>query len=974
MSGPPAPRIPVSTYRLQFNRAFTFADAARLVSYLDALGITDCYCSSYLMAMPGSEHGYDVVDPTRLNPELGSEEDYQVFVAALKERGMGQILDVVSNHMGIGRAINAWWADVLEHGPAARYARFFDIDWHPVKRELEDKVLLPILGDLYGLVLENGDIQLEYEAGAFFIRYYEHRLPVAPKSWVRILSHRLDELLKASESEDPALEELQSILTALGHLPARGERDPRRVAERYREKAVVQRRLATLVDASPAVASFLQENLRLFNGVKGDPASFDLLDALLNDQAYRLAFWRVAAEEINYRRFFDINELGAIRMEDAAVFEAVHRLIFRLVREGAVTGLRIDHADGLYDPADYFQRLQAWARETLVQTEDRAEPPDRPLYVVAEKILGKDEALPAEWLVHGTTGYDFLNLVNGLFVDSANRRAFDALYARFAGVRTSFDELVYECKNLIMHATMASELNVLGHQLNRLSERDRRSRDFTLNSLTRAIREIIACFPVYRTYLSPAPGARPTERDEAYIRQAVAKAKRRNPALSGLVFDFVQDLLLKGLPDRSPQDEAERLRFVTKFQQTTSPVTAKGIEDTAFYRYNRLLSLNEVGGAPDQFGVPVALFHQRMRERQAHWPHAFSATSTHDTKRSEDVRARLNVLSEMPRIWSAQLALWSKLNRKRRARRGGQAIPDRNEEYFLYQTLVGAWPFGPLDEAAWRDFRERIQGVMTKALREAKVHTSWVNPDPGYEEAVRAFVAALLSRDGPNPFLEAFRPFQAAVARYGAVNSLAQVLLKVAAPGVPDFYQGTELWDFSLVDPDNRRPVDYARRVRLLAELDQACARPGDARRELVRDLVRTFEDGRIKLYVTATALRYRRAQAALFREGEYVPLESGGPKRDHVCAFTRLHGERAAVVVVPRLVAGLAPEGAVLPFTEEVWGDTWIAVPSWRPQSEYRNLFTDERLFSETTGDRQTLPVAKILGEFPVALLERLA
>lgn len=969
----PSGRVPSSTYRLQFNRHFTFADATRILPYLHAFGITDCYASSFLKAIPGSLHGYDLVDPASLNPEVGTEEAYHEFIRALKDHGMGTILDVVPNHMGIGKSVNAWWTDVLENGESSPYSNFFDIDWDPVKPELKDKVLLPILGDLYGVVLENQEMVLTYENGGFFIGYHDHRLPVAPKPWAMILSHRLEDLIKQAGATDPHVQEFQSIITALGHLPSRSAHDPGVVEERYREKAIIKKRLAGLLGESRLVATFIEENVRLFNGTKGEPRSFDLLEGLLADQAYRPAYWRVASEEINYRRFFDINELAAIKMEEPAVFRECHALIFRLLKEGAVTGFRIDHVDGLYDPGDYLRQVQARAREVLSLSEDSPGSEDRPLFLVVEKILGQDESLPDTWPVHGTTGYEFLNMVNGLFVDTANARAFDGIYARFIRDRLSYDDLAYEKKKLIMRVSMASEINVLGHQLNRLSECDRRTRDFTLNSLTHTIREIIACFPVYRTYVPPGSES-VMERDHAYIQRAVAKAKRKNPALSGLVFDFVRDLLLKRADARLQQDREEVLRFVMKFQQTTSPVTAKGIEDTAFYIYNRLVSLNEVGGAPDEFGIPVATFHKRMRERQARWPGSLSATSTHDTKRSEDVRARINVLSEMPRAWKGHLVRWSKLNKKHKTNLDGQTAPDRNEEYLLYQTLIGAWPLAPCDESQYRTFCDRIQSYMTKALKEAKVHTSWTNPDETYDSAVRLFIERILDRSKPNPFMADFLPFQEQIAEYGMYNALSQVLLKVTAPGVPDFYQGTELWEFNLVDPDNRRPVDYSLRARMLADLQGVCEEAGPDHRNLVHELLVNRVNGKVKVYDAMTALIYRRDHSELFLNGEYVPLESQGAKKDNLCAFARIHGDEAVVTVVPRLVAGLNPDAKTAPIGSGVWGDTAITVPSWRPGSPYRNLFTGEILCSVTAEGRQALPLAQILGLFPVALLERLA
>lgn len=956
-----SPRIPLATYRVQLNRDFSFADAARTVPYLHTLGIDDCYTSPYLKAAPGSRHGYDVVDPTTLNPELGSGDEYDAFIAALARHGMGHVLDVVPNHMGIGASANPWWLDVLENGPSSPYAAFFDIDWHPVKLELNEKVLLPILGDLYGASLENQEIQLEYSDGAFTLRYYDQVLPVAPRSSVRILTHRLDELITAIGADDPHLQELQSIVTAIGHLPPRSKQDPASVAERYREKSIIKKRLAALVRESPAVSGFIAENVRIFNGVKGNAKSFDPLDALLNDQAYRLAYWRVAGEEINYRRFFDINELAAIRMENPEVFEKAHALIFDLLRRGAVTGLRIDHVDGLYDPATYLRQLQGRVSSALSGDDASG----RPLFLVVEKILGRAERLPDDWPVYGTTGYDFLNLVNGLFVDGANERLMSDLYARFTGVRVRFEDLAYHGRQLIMRTSMASEINVLAHQLNRLSERNRRSRDFTLNSLTHAIREIIASFPVYRTYITPNPGDPISDRDRAYIRLAVARAKRRNPALSGLVFDFVRDLLLKTPHDGTAADQEDRIALLMKFQQTTSPVTAKGVEDTAYYLYNRLLSLNEVGGDPERFGVEPAVFHEAMQERAARWPHALSATSTHDTKRGEDVRARLNVLSEIPKEWRTRLSRWHRLNRKKKPLVDDQTVPDANEEYLLYQTLIGTWPPGALGEREADEYRDRIQTYIAKALREAKVHTSWMNPNQPYEDAVRRFIALILDRSKSNAFLADLAAFAARITQVGVWNSLSQLVLKIAAPGVPDFYQGTELWDLSLVDPDNRRPVDYEIRSRFLDELSRATERG-----PLIDELVATRADGRIKLYVTMTALRYRREHPRVFQEGAYVPLETLGERRQHVVAFARADQGETIIAVVPRLVATLSAHMDALPLGSGVWEDTALRVPD-RPGASYRNLFTEETVAPRTIDGRPALLASDVFARLPVALLE---
>lgn len=962
------PRIPQSTYRVQFNRTCTFRDVAKIVPYLHDLGITDLYASPYFTAVPGSMHGYDIVDPTTLNAEVGTEADYRAMVAALQQHDMGQLLDVVPNHMGITHQLNGWWQDVLENGPSSPYASFFDIDWDPLKPELRDKVLLPILGDQYGIVLENHQLQLVYEQGRFLIRYYDHSLPVAPKPSALILAHRLETLTRNTDEHQLHLSELESIITALRHLPSRQDRAPALIAERYREKEIIKRRLAVLVEGSPTIRAFLEENVRLINGTKGNPRSFDLLDQILNDQAYRLAYWRVAAEEINYRRFFDINELAALRMEDPPVFEETHALLFRLVKEGAVTGLRIDHVDGLYDPADYLHKLQAWARKEL---RTAPEATNRPLYVLVEKILGVNEQLPENWPVFGTTGYDFLGWLNALFVDRTNERALNTIYARISRRAETFEELTYRCKQLIMQASMASELNVLGHQLDRLSERDRRSRDFTLNSLTHAIQEIIACFPVYRTYMTGAADGI-LDRDRVFIWQAVTHAKRRNPAVSGLVFNFVRDLLLQS-SELAETDREERLKFVTKFQQTTSPVTAKGVEDTAFYRYHRFVSLNEVGSHPEQFGIIPSLVHHQWKSRQEHRSTSLSATSTHDTKRSEDVRARLNALSEMPKRWKDHVSRWVKINRHFKAKAGDDRAPDQNEEYLLYQTLIGVWPLESISEQDYALLVARIQAYMNKAVKEAKEHTSWVSPYVEYEEAVSQFVAKVLDRSTPNRFLDDFLPFQQEVAQYGLINSLAQILLKITAPGVPDFYQGTELWDFSLVDPDNRRPVDFDLRIKWLAEMNRASSRESD-RLTLANDLFVHRSDGRLKLFLTAETLRFRRAHRAVFADGEYVPLAAAGEKSDRLFAFARCHGEELVVTVVPRMVTGIMPDAHTPPLGSAVWHDTWLILPVGQAETSFRNICTGVVVKTRSRGGKQALPIGEIFAHIPVACLEKVA
>jgi (1->4)-alpha-D-glucan 1-alpha-D-glucosylmutase len=953
--------VPLSTYRLQLSSSFTFADATRVTAYLRALGISHVYTSSYFKAVPGSQHGYDVADPRVLNPEIGDEEAHAAWIASLRAAGLGHIIDLVPNHMGIAKSANPWWQDVLENGESSRYAEVFDIDWHPATPELENRVLLPILGDTYGAVLERQEIILEYDAGAFRIRYFEQVLPIAPGTYDRILSVAAPLVLEElGPSSEPGIE-LLSILTAVRNLPSRQEVTPERRAERDREKEVIKRRLDGLTRQSPEVLAHIQQVVETFNGTAGEPASFDQLDALLSAQAYRLSYWRVAAEEINYRRFFDINELAAIRVEDPAVFDQTHAFVFSLLERGDIDGFRIDHVDGLYDPADYLHRVQERAQEARRSAGDTA-----PLYLLVEKILGHDEPLP-DWPVAGTTGYDFLGTINGLFVDARNERPVSNAYEQFSRLRDPYREIVYRGKQLVLRVSMASELSGLAHRLNRLSEKHRHYRDFTINSLSQAMREIIACVPVYRTYMTAREAAIRPE-DTRIIERAVAEAKRRNPARPGAVYDFVRDVLLRRAAYIPEDERDEHMRFIGKFQQVTSPVTARGIEDTALYIYNRLVSLNEVGSEPDRFGTPAAAAHAWLAERARRWPHSMSASSTHDTKRSEDVRARINVLSEVPGAWKQAAARWARANRRARSTVDGQSYPSRNEEYLLYQTLVGSWPLHPMDEEQQREYTARIAAYMQKAMREAKVYTSWLNPSTEHEEAMTRFVEGILDPSNAD-FRDDFTAFQRTIARQALFTSLSQLTIKACAPGVPDFYQGTELWDFSLVDPDNRRPVDYTRRMTLLQELESDVAQHGGA--AVTARLVAAPEDDRLKLYTTMMLLRLRSRRRDVFDTGDYAALAVEGSRREHVFAFKRTAGTTHLLVVVPRLVAGLSPDGDA-PLGEKAWGDTRVLLPALAGGATvYRHALTGEQFAASSQKGGVSLVLAEVFAAFPVAVLE---
>ncbi|HEX8394188.1 MAG TPA: malto-oligosyltrehalose synthase [Longimicrobium sp.] len=963
MSPERASRIPGSTYRIQFNAGFTFRDATDIIPYLAELGIGDLYASPYLQARPGSMHGYDIVDHTTLNREIGTEHDLARMSAALRSHGMGHLLDIVPNHMGVAMGArgsrNPWWMSVLENGEASPYARFFDIDWKPRNPALRGRVLLPVLGDQYGCVLENGDLKLVYEEGQFRVEYYETWLPVAPGSTAAVLELANEKL--RLDAEHPDRMELESIITGIRNLPSRSRTDEGSISERMRERKVTRRRLGALVQGSAEVHAALDAAIAEYNGTPGQAHTYDRLDALLRDQSYRLAYWRVAAEEINYRRFFDINDLAGLRTELPRVFDATHELILRLVREGVVTGLRIDHPDGLFDPAAYFRDLQ---RHIVgLDAHER-------FYVLIEKILTGDEPLPESWPVAGTVGYEFMNRVNGLFVASGKEQAMDAVYRAFTGQRADFEDLVCEKKRLILRSALVSELTVLTTLLDRMSERNRCYRDFTWGSLRDALREVIACFPVYRTYIDAYAGA-VADRDREVIQQAVAAAAERNRTMPVSLFDFLRDTLLLQWPD-SLDEKARRqhARFVMKFQQLTGPVMAKGVEDTAFYVFNRLISLNEVGGEPDRYGLSTDEFHAFNLERAERWPHAMSASSTHDTKRSEDVRARINVLSEIPELWAEHLELWRGFNAKYKRGTTSRPIPDANDEYLLYQTIVGAWPFATVDDQQRQDLISRVQAYMEKATREAKTHTSWINPNAAYDEGIRDFVADILSPGEDNAFVADLVKLQPIVERLGMVNALAQTLVKLVSPGVPDVYQGQEIWDFSLVDPDNRRPVDFALRRELLARLKSA-SEQGDAE-EMARDLMENWRDGRIKMHVTQRALLLRAALPQVFGGGDYVPLTPEGTRAEHVVAFART-GEGAAVIaVVPRLPATLtAGRDYGMPVADDFVA-TRIPLPA-HLAGRYRDVLTGLEVDGEMRDGVLSFPVPALFAHLPVALLERI-
>ena len=949
-------QIPTATYRLQFNQHFTFRDAAAIVPYLNALGISHVYASPYLRARPGSLHGYDIIDHNTLNPEIGTREDYDSFVDELHRHGMRQILDIVPNHMGVMGSDNTWWLDVLENGEASDYADFFDIDWDPIKDELQGKVLVPVLGDQYGAALEKGDLKLTFdrERGEFSICYFQHRFPIDPKEYPRVLGYDMDRLKNQLGEAHEDFLELQSIVTAFNHLSDRRGATPEQRAERNREKEVQKRRIAGLCARTSEACRFLADNVERINGKPEDPRSFDMLHDLIKAQPYRFAQWRVAADDINYRRFFDINELAALRTENDTVFSKTHQFILELVTQGKVDGLRIDHPDGLYDPANYLQHLHDRLKTDLHSQ-------NREAYLVVEKILIGKESLRAEWPVDGTTGYEFGNLLNGLFVDASSAVKFDRIYHTFTGATQEFLDLVYQCKKLILKVVLTSELTVLANLLSRIALANRYTCDFTLNGLRTALAETIANFPVYRTYVS---ARELSEEDRRYVARAIAAARKRSNAADLSIFDFIRHILL-GEVNGTESGWYKRavLRFAMKFQQVTAAVMAKGLEDTAFYRYKRLVSLNEVGSDPRRFGTTVEEFHSANRERLAHWPDSMLASSTHDSKRSEDVRARINVLSEIPKEWRLRLRRWRDLNRSKKQTVEDVRVPTRNDEYLLYQTLIGVWPDEILDDSAWFQFVLRIEKYMLKAAREAKEYTSWANENPEYEKALTSYIRAILERSEKNRFLADLAEFQQRISQVGLFNSLSQTLLKMTSPGVPDIYQGNELLQFTLVDPDNRQPVSYEQRER---ELEQLRHDYGNLQ-SLPSSVFNVRKETSAKLYLSWKTLNLRREHPALFQRGEYIPLSTSGPNADHIVAFARKHESRSVIVAVPRLCAQLMGDSYETTCNEAIWRDTTLAIPDLGAPC-YHNVFTGECIQSRSGA--QQLPVADLFRRFPVALL----
>jgi (1->4)-alpha-D-glucan 1-alpha-D-glucosylmutase len=926
-------RIPTATYRLQFHREFPFEAARNIVDYLADLGISDVYASPIFKARAGSMHGYDVVDPNQLNPELGTPQQFDTLIDALQHLKMGWLQDIVPNHMAYDSQ-NLYLMDILENGPEAEDFDFFDIEWNHAYDSFKGRVLAPLLGNFYDDCLEAGELKLIYDENGLSVCYYALKLPIRLESYVRFITQNLGQLTKKLGRRHPDFIKLLGVLYLIKNISteAKGQ-------ERYDQLSFVKSLLWELYTQNEDVKENFDENIAFFNGQVAKSESFNALDTILSEQFYRLSFWKVGAEEINYRRFFTVNELISVKVEELRVFNRTHTLIKELVDQGKITGLRIDHIDGLYDPAQYLTRLQ--------------EKVGSETYITVEKILELREDLPSDWAIEGTSGYDFLNYINGIFCQTENESQLQDVYLQFAHLDTAYEELVQQKKKLIIEKNLAGDVNNLAQKLKLISAQTRAGSDFTAQGLVRVLSEALARFPVYRTYTASEEVSAP---DRAYVEQAIAAAAPHLPLLQKELTYFKKLLLRQDEGYLTPEAKAERLYFVMKFQQLTGPLMAKGVEDTLLYIYNPLLSLNEVGGNPGQFGISVEAFHTFNQKRCDRWPNTQNATATHDTKRGEDLRARLNVLSELPEEWRQQVKAWQQLNHVQKTQVNGKSVPSPNDEYFLYQTLIGAFPFG---EAELPEFNERIKQYAIKAVREAKVHTDWLHPNNAYEEGYLAFIDKILAEPPSNSFLQAFCPFQKCIAAYGIYNSLSQVLLKYAAPGVPDLYQGTELWDLNLVDPDNRRPVDYVKRRSLLQDIH---TRTSDNPVLLMKDLLATPADGRIKLFLTTQMIQARKAYSELFQRGDYQPLEVRGKFANCAVAFARRYRNTVAIAIAPRFLTSLIqPESLPL---GEVWQDTHIELPS-ELGTNWKNSITSESIVCDCR-----LPLAEVFQHFPGALL----
>jgi len=936
--------IPVSTYRFQFHSKFRLEKAKVLVDYLSALGIGDVYSSPLLAARDGSTHCYDTVDHSKLNPQITTDQDFVDFSDAIQKKGMGFLLDIVPNHIGINSNqgfTNQWWLDVMENGQASLFSHYFDIDWNRTNNP--GKVLVPFFGKPIGQLLDDSELQVVYEkeSGRFQIQYYSLGVPLDVASYAAIFEHAL---------KHHSDQKIHDALEAARKIPAHTETNSKQ--ERADQGKQLKEQIRKLM-ADDSTRSAIEAGLKQLNGSKEDPKSHDDLYNLIQQQAYRICHWKVAADEINYRRFFEINDLMAVRVEKKDVFEDAHRLVFQHVKDGRINALRIDHPDGLHDPARYFECLQKDIKQLLPQLG-----PDSKFYLLVEKILEPGEKLEKKWPIDGTTGYEFMNQLNSVFVDTENRQAFEKRYREVVpDGPTNFEDLLYQCKKLILNSSMESELTTVTAHLTAIAKRHRSSFDFTSKQIKRMLEELIACFPVYRTYITQVEG--PSDNDRMFIKKAIDEVRHRNPSFDGQLVDYV-DALLNCREDGLSNEEVESRRvLIMRIQQVTGPVMAKGLEDTAFYRYFMLASLNEVGGQPDRFGITREDFHKENVHRATNWPHSMSSSSTHDTKRSEDVRARLNVLSEIPSKFFDAVKQWQSLTAQHKTEVAGLGqVPHPNEEYLVYQTLIGGWPLALNNgktASCDEDWKNRMTAYLTKCIKEAKLYTSWTQPNEAYEKAITGFAEKVMNDAA---FQKAFLPFQKEISEYGKMNSLSQTVLKLTSPGVPDIYQGTEMYDYSLVDPDNRRTVDYEQRKKALDNIQSKASGDQSA---LIKELRAAEDDGSLKLFTLHKLLKFRQSKTSVVQKGDYVALEVSGDRKKNVVAFSRTANGQQMIVIVGRFFTELGQS------TELPVGDAWknTSVAASGEAKSFRDIFTGK------TYNQGTLALKDLFTDLPYVVLE---
>jgi (1->4)-alpha-D-glucan 1-alpha-D-glucosylmutase len=953
-------RVPLATYRLQFNSNFRFRDAIPILDYLRDLGISHVYASPILSSRHGSGHGYDVTDPASIDLDLGGPEDFATLQAALEGRGLGLILDIVPNHMAASSE-NRWWMDVLEFGPDSAFSSFFDIDWNSPSRTLAGKLLLPFLGGPFGDVLNNGELKIGLHDGRFLLHYFDHTFPLSPASYAEILGHCQADAQIVLDQGSPAALEWQGILAVAQSLLYSISATAQEAAERRVKFESLRDRLKQLLTASPAVGACVDRTLERLNGAPGDLASFVKLEQILGAQHYRLAYWQAPSEAINYRRFFSITDLVGVRVEDPAVFDATHELVVRTAQNPTCAGFRIDHIDGLRDPLGYLNRLRERLAKPGAAHGVAQDPQSGEQYLIVEKILAKDEQLPAEWPVQGTTGYDFMNASTRLFVDQTRAKKLDEIYADWTGLRADFDDVVYEKKKLVMRTLFGVEMRALGRELGELARDDRYARELHPAELAEALIEVTACLPVYRTYIQSLDVPESTKQ---LLATAINAARGHRSTLPGRYFDFLSDVLLLASPEHvRPEQRESRLGFVTRWQQFTGSIMAKGVEDTALYVYFPLASLNEVGGDPRVAGNGPSEFHQFVAERQRKWPNSLNATTTHDTKRSEDTRCRISVLSEIPERWSECLHEWSRMNETHATKLADTRVPDRQEEYLFYQTLVGAWPTQADD---WPALVPRLQEYFIKASREANVRTRWGAPNQAHESALREFIARALDREANSEFCASVEHLTDWVGLYGMLNGLGQTLLKSTCPGVPDTYQGSELWDLRLVDPDNRGVIDFDRRVTSLAALNSL--QDGQSRSD-VEDLLSKWRDGRVKMYVLSRVLNARRQMPRLLRYGSYKVLTAAGEHANRIVAFAREHSEAWSLTIFPRYMASVQGQVMRSECRRKFWQKTDLLLPVGAPK-HWVNVLGGNASTPVEVKSEGRLSLSEVFDEFPLALL----